>query len=281
MALFDFYQLTVLYKMRRGDAGFLPTHPHFLMSTTPPLSPSPSVDPDEARLSLPPSVQPFQTPQRKPSASRPIPDITPLSNGSSIRQRQEGDTDRVERYKREDYDDYIREDLRSRVFVDFEVFMKHVLHVPDDWETQWEPAIKAVKADPVFNHHHKEYRQHCDNSGTQEVTFYEPLTKTANAILDVLSRSNFDGISSGVPQCYRVNDPKKLRGGVINRVNLSPDLVVLHEDCESSEAESLHWANPLHILEVKPFDGALCDGTTIPRLVVNGKCAIGLFRGYS
>ena len=281
MALFDFYQLAVLYKLRCADAGFLPIHSHPLMSvTTPPRSPSPSAEPDQARLSPhPPTQIEFKTPERKRGPAHPVPDITPLSHGSSIRQRQEGDTDRVERYKRDDYDDYIREDLHSRVFVDFEVFMKRVLHVPDDWRTQWGPAIEAVKADLDFKNHLKEYCEHCNNSGVQEVSFYKPLVDIANAVLAVLSRSKFNSISSGIPQYYCVNNPKKLRGGVINRVNLSPDLVVLHGDCKPSGEENLHWANPLHILEVKPFDSALCDGENMPRLVVDGERATSPFCG--
>ena len=279
MALFDFYQLGFLYKLRRVDACFLSIHSHPLMSaTTPPRSPSVESDQDHSSSPLP--TQPvFKTPERKRGSARPAPDITPLSHGSSVRQRQEGDTDRVERYKREDYDGYIREDLQSRVFVDFEVFMKHVLHVPDDWKTLWGQAIRAVKGDPDFKAHLEEYRRHCDNSSAQEVSFYKPLVDTANAVLDVLSRPEFSDISSGIPQYYCVNDPKKIRGGVFSKTGLSPDLVALHEDCRPSGEESLHWANPLHILEVKPFDGALCDGNSMPILVVNGECAMGSFRG--
>ena len=190
-----------------------------------------------------------------------------------MRQKQEGDTDRVEKFNREDYDDYIREDLKSRVFVGFEVFMKYVLHVPDDWETAWGPAMEAVKADPDFEEQHKEYCKQCKKFGSQEKPFYAPLMNTANAVLDVLSRSTFDGISPNISQHYRVNDPKKLRGGVFNKFHLSPDLVLLHNECRPSEEEDLHWANPLHILEVKPYDNALCDGTTVPRLVIDGQCA--------
>ena len=275
MALFDFYQLAVLYKLRLADAGLLPVHSHPLMSATPPPhSPSPSVEPDLAHLSPSLPTQPaFKTPERKQSRSQPLPDTTPLARGSSVRQRQEGDTDRVEGYKREDYDDYIREDLECRVFVDFEVFMKHVLHVPDDWRTKWAPAIEAVKANRDFTKHLNEYRKHCNTSSAQESSFYKPLVAIANTILGVLSQSKFNGISSGIPQYYRVNDPKKLRGGVINKAGLSPDLVALHEDCKPSREGSLHWANPLHILEVKPSGGALCEGKGMPRLVVDGKRA--------
>ena len=61
--------------------------------------------------------------------------------------------------------------------------------------------------------------------------------------------------------------------------NLSPDVFVLHKDCRPFEG-NLHWANPLHILELKPYDSAICDGLDVPRLVVKGKaacCALSLF----
>ena len=188
-----------------------------------------------------------------------------------MRQKQEGDTDRVEKFNRSDYDDYIREDLMGRVFVDFEVFMKHVLHVPDNWRTAWGPAIEAIKADSDFKKYHEEYCKHCNKRGSHEKVFYKPLMNTANAAFEVLSRPMLGAASPKITQYYRVNDPKKLRGGIFNKFHLSPDLVVLHKDCKASEQDDLHWANPLHILEVKPFDSALCDGRSISRLVVNGE----------
>jgi len=39
----------------------------------------------------------------------------------------------------------------------------------------------------------------------------------------------------------------------------SPNLVTLCKDYEFPGEESLHWENPLHILEVKLSGGALCD----------------------
>ena len=193
-----------------------------------------------------------------------------------MRSRQEGDTDRIDKYDCADYEGYIREDLTSRVFVDFEVFMKSVLHVPDDWETRWERAIEEVKADPEFNEHHTTYCGVCNQAGTREDLLYPPLMNTANAVLGVLSRSGFDGIPSGPRQYYHINDPHRLKGGVMNKNHLSPDLVLLHQSRARPEGP-LHWANPLHVLEVKPYDNALCDGKNMPRLVVDGKCAIHSF----
>ena len=328
MALVDFCRLVDLYNLPRADACFLP-----IPSSPPPMSTTPP------HSLAQPNHPPPETPKRSSSAACSVPKNTPSNHGSAARMKQEGDTDRVEGYKRCDYDNYIREDLNSRVFVDFEVFLKSVLHAPHDWRTLWGPTIEAVKADEKFIGHHKKYCDLCGKGTTVEKSFYTPLMETANAVIDVLSQSEFDGISRS-PQHYHVNDPKRLRGGVMNRAHLSPDLVVLHgdrpapekretknskanntkpadtepeyTDCEDTDCEDtnredtnhedvdhedvdpedvypagtkpkgmnpkgmkpsgrLHWANALHILEVKPSDSAICDGTTIRRLIVDGK----------
>ena len=275
MALFDLYQLAVLYNLRRFDAGVLPNHSHH-----PSMSPTtPHSSPNKAKsLPLPTSALPPKTPQQKRVSTTTV-GSTPLSRGTSIKRNQDGDTDRVEKYNREDYEDYIREDLGSRVFVDYEVFMEYVLHVPVDWNTKWRPAIDAVIADADFKKFHEEYCGLCGRSGTVEKDLYLPLMKMANAVLDVLSKSEFDGIPSGELQYYHVNEPNRVSGGVMNKNGLSPDLVLLHKNRPRPEdGESIHWANPLHVLEVKPFGSAICDGENMPRLVVNGKCTAGSFR---
>jgi hypothetical protein len=289
MALVDFYQLAALYKPRCVDTGVPSIHSHPLTTmsaTTPPRSPSPTdesnqVYPNQVHSPLPPHMQAqFTTPERNRGPTNPVPGITPLSRGSSVRQRQEGDTDRMEKYTRGDYDDYVREDLRSRVFVDFEVFMMHVLHVPKDWKTRWKPAIEAVGVNEEFKAHLEAYCRLCDSPTSLEELFYEPLVDISTAALRVLSGSNFDGISSGIPQHYQVNASRKVEGGIFNRAGLSPDLVVLHKDCDPTEKQNIHWANILHVLEVKPSGNTICDGTNIPRLVVNSKCQIRSVSGY-
>ena len=280
MALVDFHQLAALHKLSRADPWFPSTHycPLCMSETPPPRSLSPSVEPDEVRTSPPPSIKPQpKTPERNRGAVRPVPGVTPTSRGTYIRQRQEGDTDQVEGYDRDDYEDYVREDLKSRVFVGFEVFMEYVLHVPKDWNIQWEPVIETVKADPTFCGNLEGYRECCNNRGSLEESFYEPLAGMANAVLDVLSLpecNGIDGVESGIPQTYHVHSPKKLQGGVFNKANPSPDLVVLHKKCNTTKPDSLHWANALQILEVKPHGNAICDGEGMPRLVVDDKCVM-------
>jgi len=276
MALVDFYQLAVLHKLGRADPGLLSIHsrPLHMSDASPPPSPSPSVEPEEAHQSPSPSVQPPPTTPKR-TAVRLVPEPTPLSRGSSIRQNQEGDTDRVEGYERDDYEQYIHEDLKSRVFVDYGVFLEYVLHVPKDWKTQWKPVIETIAVDPTFRQHYEEYIGYSNGSTTREELFYEPLAGMANAVLDFLSRpecSGIDGIGSGMPQTYRVNNPKKLQGGIFDKANLSPDLVVLPEGC-NPESGNPHWANAFHILEVKPYGQAICDGSGMPRLVIDGECA--------
>ena len=267
MALVDFYQLAVLYKLHRADADFHSIHSH-------PLPMSTATSPTKPRVhsSLPPSLPVPKTPQHRRDPTTVI-GLTPLSRGSSVRQRQEGDTDRVDGYDCHDYEDYIREDLSCRVFVDFGVFMKYVLHVPDDWQTRWKPAIDAVKANKRFDKYHKTYCKLCERNGTLEKDFYQPLMETANAILSVVtSKTSFNGIPSKKRQYYHINNPNHVKGGVMNKKGLSPDLVLLHKDRPLPGADtSLHWANPLHVLEVKPYDSAICDGRNMPRLVVDGE----------
>ena len=278
MALFDLYQLAVLYNLRRSDAEFLPNHSHRppMSSATPSCSsPTKSRNCSSLPLPIPPTLP--KTPKKRDPTT--VTGLTPNARGSCVKQRQDGDTDRVDKYAREDYDGYVREDLSCRVFVDYGVFMEYVLHVPKDWRIKWKPALDAVKADANFKEYHQEYCGLCSQSGTLESAFYPPLADTANAVLDVVSRSNFDDIPSEKRQYYHVNDPNRIKGGVMNKNGLSPDLVLLHQNRpRPQQKESVHWANPLHALEVKPNDNVICDGKYMPRLVVDGKCTVDLFR---
>jgi len=236
------------------------------MSSSTPSHSSPTKPRGWSSLPLPtPSLSP-KTPKKRDPTTGTI--LTPNTRGTAVRQKQDGNSDRIDKHD--------REDLGSRVLVDYEVFMKYVLHVPEDWETDWKPTLDAVKADANFQKFHKNCCGLCDGKKTPEKDFYPPLVHTANAVLDVVSRSNFEGITPGKHQYYRVNDPSCISGGVMNKHGLSPDLVLLDQDFPDTSTP-LRWANPLHVLEVKPHDNAICDGEDMPRLVVNGKCPAGSF----
>ena len=268
MALVDFYQLAILHNLRHRDAEFLSKHSYPSMPASHPPPTNHKSLPSRA-FAVP------RTPSHRRGPVTVLGSTTPNSRGSSILRKQEGDTDRTDKYDRGDYEGYIREDLSSRVFVDFEVFMKRVLHVPNNWKTRWRKAIGAVERDQKFKQHHQEYCRLCNEGGTQEKDFYPELMEMANAVLVVVSQPRFENIiPTGQRQYYHINDPNHLRGGMMSKKGLSPDLVLLHGGHPTPDKNtSLHWANPLHVVEVKPSDNALSDGTNMPRLVVGGKRA--------
>jgi len=157
--------------------------------------------------------------------------------------------------------------------------MKHVLHVPDDWKTRWGPAIDAIKADATFSEHHEKYCGLCEEKGTTEEKFYPRLVEVINAALDMIFRTSFEGIPSERRQYHHIDNPSHVKGGVMNKRGLSPDLVLTQEGrCRPDTRGSPHRANPLQVLGAKSCDNALCDGKNIPRLVVGGKRARDYFR---
>ena len=87
-------------------------------------------------------------------------------------QKQEFDTERVERYESDGYKQIIVGEFNHhQVFVDVDDFMKHVLHVPNDWKTQWEGVIKEVKLDQLF---HLSYLRHSNECETHGTTYTNP-----------------------------------------------------------------------------------------------------------
>ena len=187
------------------------------MSTTPSSSSLPPAKPDQFRS---------KTPGRDRSAACDTPGSTLSDCGLSTPKVQEDDPDSVEEHNGEGYDN-VYQDLNSRVIVDFEVFLQSVLYVPRDWKTLWGPATEAVKADQEFTTRHGEYCRRCEEYGSSRQSFSDRFTKTANAIIDVVSTSKFDDISGK--------------------------------------------ANDLHILEGKPYNGAICNGKHMTRLIIGGK----------
>ena len=102
----------------------------------------------------------------------------------------EYDREEDEEGDREGYEEHVRKDLSHRVFVDHEVFVKYVLHVPENWKTKWRPALDAVKADANFKKHHESYCGLCGgNRALEQKNFYSPLTEMDNTVLDVVLHS--------------------------------------------------------------------------------------------
>ena len=186
---------------------------------------------------------------------------------------------RPPKLKSSKYEEYIIQDFeRHRVFVDIDVFMKNVLHVPDDWKELWRQTIRDIKCDKTFSISYLDYCHECGIPGAEETRFYEPLVGMANAILDFSDEDSSDSsVKPRTPQRYLRNDPKRILYGVIN--DLSPDIVAVHKEFLADDGlgepsgSNLTWAQPLQALEVKPWGGALVDGSCMPRLKVNGERA--------
>jgi hypothetical protein len=284
MALVDFHGLVSLYKLARSNVGSTtnPSRPPPMPAPKPIRPPSPSVEGPQLR----PTKSQFDTPKRQPDfVIHSAPNITPIAKGTSIRQKQDVDTDDGGKYNSDDYKQFIIQDFeRHRVFVGMDDFMKQVLHVPDDWKTQWAEAIKEVKSNKDFKEYLLSYSEKCEADGIREDALYGPMVKMINSLLEVTSKSTVDAVKPKTPQRFIRNDPQKLYHGVLDKANLSPDIIALHEDrynkLKSEERENgqldmsfITWAHPLQVLEVKHFDTALVDGTYMPRLRMKGTLA--------
>jgi len=274
MALVDFYQLAVLHKLFRCNAGN-PTHRSHtgtMPATAHTSSPSPSVKQDQpaTRFPLPTKPEP-KTPKRNRNATQADLRMTPMALGTPAMRQLMHPMVQPPKLKSSKYEEYIVQDFeRHRVFVDIDVFMKNVLHVPDNWKELWKKTIEDIKRDQAFMNPHLYYCAECAIPGGQEMRFYEHLVDMSNAILDL---STDESVRPRTPQRYLRNDPKTISCGIITE--LSPDIVAIHKDflANGGSGSNLSWAQPLQVMEVKPRDGALVDGSCMPRLKVNGERA--------
>jgi len=183
---------------------------------------------------------------RKRDATRSVLNPTPMSREASILHKSSHATEQPPEY---DDEDILREFEYHRVFVDIDVFMKHVLHVPENWRELWGRTIMRIKRDETFLISCWDYRRECEIQGAEGSRFYGPLVDIANAVLDFLTKDSLDeSVKLRTPQRYPRNNPKKIY----------------------PEGPNLAWAEPL---QVESLDDALDDGSWISRLKVNGERA--------
>lgn len=283
----DFYQLAVLYKLACGDVGDLSnrSHPPLMPMVTRSQSRSTAIEPDETSSSPTPSTSPEPTtPKHRSNAVLPVLSSTlstPLPQGSSIMKNLAPDTDQPQKGDSAKYEAYIKQDFRHhRVFVGMDVFMECVLNVPGNWKGEWAGTIRKVKNDRTFRAAYEGYCDKLNSQSFEEAELYEPLVSIANAIFNVAKSSSEESAIPATDLRYLVNDPKRVVDGVMT--DLSPDIVAVdkgflrHMHPEERRTRkvsktSLTWAQPLRVLEVKPWNGALVDGTFMPRLLVNGE----------
>ena len=275
MILIDFYGLAVLHKLCCNNGTILsePSHPPPMPDTRPFAFRLPPVPP--VRLHHTTQIVPT-TPQHIPDVTPPVPCSTPTpAAGTSILQKLRAGTDEPTKYGCDKWEQYIAQDFeRHRVFVDIDVFMERVLRVPKDWKNDWKRIIDKIKMSKDFLDPHLAYTRLCDTTGGQEEAFYKPLVDMTNAILTIWERLSGD-TENVTHQRYLRNDPHNVRCGMMN--DLSPDIIAVHGDSltriqeRKLQGSNMTWAQPLQVLEVKPSDNALVDGSCMPRLKVNGE----------
>ena len=192
--------------------------------------------------------------------------------------KQQPDAEETKKPTIPEYEQYFIQDFDShRVFVDMEVFMEHVLHVPDNWKQEWADVIREIRDDRFFARARFKYNAECEKSSSKEEDFYKPLVDMVNAIFRCISSS--EKVKPKTRLRYLRNDPKNILGGMMSE--LIPDIVTVHEDFfekilpEQEEdwrlKTSLTWAHPIQMIEVKPGGNLLIDGSQMPRLVVDGE----------
>ena len=183
----------------------------------------------------------------------------------------------VTQYDCAKYEKLIAQDFeRHQDFVDIDVFMERVLHIPGNWEELWGRTVGQIKRDPGFSMTLWEYTRLCGTRGVPEQKFYKHLVDMANTILNIYEPS--DGAKPQIPlryprndRCGTVKDPSP-EPAAVHRKSLSHLYLDEHKE-KQLQPSNMMWAQPLQALEVKPGDNTLVDGSCMPRLKlkVNGE----------
>ena len=160
-------------------------------ATTSSISRSTPADFDQTGLSLPPPAKfGLKTSEHKRDNTNPVPDPIPTPVQTPILQQLHFDVGEYEEYDFDNYGYHLVRDFKYyRVFVDIDVFMKRVLHVPDNWKELWGPTIGRIKRDPVFSTAHWDYSRQC---GTQRIDgrFCKSLVDMGNTIPHIRSKQH-------------------------------------------------------------------------------------------
>ncbi|KAK0189848.1 hypothetical protein F5146DRAFT_1002045 [Armillaria mellea] len=164
------------------------------------------------------------------------------------------------------FDRYIQEDLKQRVFIHAKHFFPTILHLPPDWKTDDKTVkeIQAIKDNPAFQQHMQTYFALCKETKPGEKSFYHPYGVMCNSAFDVLGATDNSGLG-----IYR-QDAKPVLGS--EEKNVPDTLGVLRAMFTSSENDAdkmkdngpkhnFSWAQTMHWQEFKPAWSFLDEGT--------------------
>ncbi len=251
-----------------------------------PLLPSPQVDVAETPRTPPPD-----------DATKPaswITGRTPYSRGTNSLQVVEPSK------KVGPVDEYLQEDLRHRVFMNFDTFLQTILLLPPNWRTEYKSAIDKVLADEEFGQLLNAYLEKANILSVnhdREKRLYRPHAKMHNRAIDVLQTHPKTTVSEGNVVHIIRSDPLAVRGST---EQLKPDIVGMliqifasatdsasllaleeygeaqdtdKKDKERQESRPLAqdhvpaWPQLTDAVEMKAVDNALDEGTNAIRLL--------------
>ncbi len=251
-----------------------------------PMIPSPQVDIAETPRTPPPD-----------DATKPaswITGRTPYSRGTNSLQIVEPSK------KVGPVDEYLQEDLRHRVFMNFDTFLQTILLLPPNWRTEYKAAIDKVLADEEFDQLLNAYLEKANILSVdhdREKRLYRPHAKMHNRAIDVLQTHPKTTVSDADVVHIIRSDPLAVRGsteqlkpdivGMLTQIFASAtdsaSLVALEKYGEAQDADkkdieqqeskppgSDHipaWPQLTDAVEMKAVDNALDEGTNAIRLL--------------
>ena len=223
----------------------------------------------------------MKIPERGRTTTHPDADVTPLFVETSAAQRMQPHMDQPQEYGITEYEGNTPQDFaHNQVFVDIDVFMAHVLHVPEDWEVSWDSVIRKIKCDSAFLAAHRDFTRRSGTQGAEEWRPHKSLVDMTNVVVE-FSDMLPDAPAKPRTRAHHLGNDKQ---GAPRRLTNDPktDVIAVHSSflpylrLEEREQNRLAepnpaWAQPLQLLEVKSLDCALVDGSCMPRLRTNGK----------
>ncbi|KAK0204450.1 hypothetical protein DFS33DRAFT_656915 [Desarmillaria ectypa] len=180
------------------------------------------------------------------------------------------------KYERKDYDNFVKEDLATRVFIPSDDFLHVILHLPRDWRQDLtiSALIQKVKADKQWKELWKAYKIQCSNP--DETKLYHPHNSLCNRALDLIKNECPSEPEIGF---YRQH-PKRVKG---TNAELCPDtitlLLSLFNSSQNNIADietggpknSIGWPQLLQWLDFKLSKTTLDNGQYATRVLTAGK----------
>ncbi len=187
---------------------------------------------------------------------------------------------------RAEVDPYLAEDLRtSRVYLPFEIFLKKVLNLPEDWESnvEFQRCLTALEGNDALREKMDAYLDACDTEGVEN-TLYAPAASLYNQATSVMVETEGTDISSTL-YAYR-QDPKRVVGSRASvkgdrSPNLGGVLYALWLDClndldrvnRKGPSPKCSWEQLLLFWEFKKDHDFVDQGVGAPTVLdKNGAC---------